>query len=109
MKNFKIFYRQILEEIKDVQRYIDTVDNDDVAYYFYIKDKENDSDIIKIGINVTKESLKDMSEEMLKKQISSGVIKMGKEFNRIGMSNNMKEVAEEILDHFNKNMKNILS
>ena len=111
MKNFKIFYRQIQEELKntdDVKRYIDTVDHDDTAYYFYIKDKENDSDVIKVSVTVTKDNLGEMNEDGLKKQISDDLKKAVQEFEKIGMRDKMSEVAMEVLNYFNKNSNKIV-
>lgn len=111
MKNFKIFYRQIQEELKntdDVKRYIDTVDHDDTAYYFYIKDKENDSDVIKVSVTVTKDNLGEMNEDGLKKQISDDLKKAVQDFEKIGMRDKMSEVAMEVLNYFNKNSNKIV-
>lgn len=111
MKNFKIFYRQIQEELKntdDVKRYIDTVDHDDTAYYFYIQDKENDSDVIKVSVTVTKDNLGEMNEDGLKKQISDDLKKAVQEFEKIGMRDKMSEVAMEVLNYFNKNSNKIV-
>ena len=111
MKNFKIFYRQIQEELKntdDVKRYIDTVDHDDTAYYFYIKDKENDSDVIKVSVPVTKDNLGEMNEDGLKKQISDDLKKAVQDFEKIGMRDKMSEVAMEVLNYFNKNSNKIV-
>jgi len=111
MKNFKIFYRQIQEELKntdDVKRYIDTVDHDDTAYYFYIKDKENDSDVIKVSVTVTKDNLGEMNEDGLKKQISDDLKKAVQNFEKIGMRDKMSEVAMEVLNYFNKNSNKIV-
>lgn len=111
MKNFKIFYRQIQEELKntdDVKRYIDTVDHDDTAYYFYIQDKENDSDVIKVSVTVTKDNLGEMNEDGLKKQISDDLKKAVQEFEKIGMRDKMSEVAMEVLNYFNKNSNKII-
>ena len=110
MKNFKIFYRQIQEEIKnadEVRRYIDTVDEDNTAHYFYIKDKENDSDVIKIGVNVSKDSMKDMNEDQLKSIINTDLKKAVRDFEKIGMRNKMSDCAMEVLDYFKKNANKI--
>ena len=110
MKNFKIFYRQIQEEIKnadEVRRYIDTVDEDSTAHYFYIKDKENDSDVIKIGVNVSKDSMKDMNEDQLKSIINTDLKKAVRDFEKIGMRNKMSDCAMEVLDYFKKNADKI--
>jgi len=110
MKNFKIFYRQIQEEIKnadEVRRYIDTVDEDNTAHYFYIKDKENDSDVIKIGVNVSKDSMKDMNEDQLKSIINTDLKKAVRDFEKIGMRNKMSDCAMEVLDYFKKNADKI--
>ena len=111
MKNFKIFYRQIQEELKntnDVKRYIDTVDHDDTAHYFYIQDKENDSDVIKVSVTVTKDNLGEMNEDGLKKQISDDLKKAVQDFEKIGMRDKMSEVAMEVLNYFNKNSNKIV-
>jgi len=110
MKNFKIFYRQIQEEIKnadEVRRYIDTVDEDNTAHYFYIQDKENDSDVIKIGVNVSKDSMKDMNEDQLKSIINTDLKKAVRDFEKIGMRNKMSDCAMEVLDYFKKNADKI--
>jgi transposase len=104
MKTFRIFRHQLREEIKDIQRYIDTVDNDKTNYYFYIKDKENDSDIIKITIMLTAENMKEFQEEDLKRQINKDLKSAVTKFDEIGLKDKMSEIAFEILHWFEKNI-----
>jgi transposase len=104
MKTFRIFRHQLREEIKDIQRYIDTVDNDKTTYYFYIKDKENDSDIIKITIMLTAENMKEFQEEDLKRQINKDLKSAVTKFDEIGLKDKMSEIAFEILHWFEKNI-----
>lgn len=108
MKTFRIFRHQLREEIKDIQRYIDTADNDKTNYYFYIKDKENDSKIVKTTIEVSDEDLKDMNDEkienFLKQQINRGLKSAVSEFDQNGLKDKMSEIAHEVLHWFEKNV-----